>query len=422
MSTGTHRPLEAKLIALARDDAEDPLLLVALDLGWWMSAEDEWSLRGSILAATGLEPENLILALTHTHSGPSIARGDADAAGGDLIGPYLDGIERSISSTAAQVLLRLEPCLIDWARGSCDLAVNRDLYRADEGRYVVGANPCGETDSALVVGRLTTAGGATLAVIGNYAMHATSLGGENTMVSPDFVGAARELVESEHDCTFVFLQGASGDLSPREQYSSDPATADKHGRTLGLSVLSVINNMLEPGTTLCYERTIESGAPLGNYVSTPLTVTGPLEGQKVEIELPTQRNTPAASPNPAVQADRELRAARIRSNVEESMTTFPVTVWTIGDTRVIAYPGEAYSDLQKTLRAEFPDRILVFVNLANGAHLGYLPPAAAYAEGRYPAWQSPLGPGSLELLIDASRAQLQAQCSAPRPAALGART
>lgn len=408
ISTGAHRTLEAKLIALAAAPGDAPALLVSLDLGWWMDAADEWALRGGILADTGIEPDRLIVALTHTHSGPSITRADGDLPGGELIAPYLDGVRRKVSAAATELLTRLEPCVLDWATGHCTAAVNRDLYRADEGRYVLGANDGRAADSTLVVGRLTAEAqpARTVAVIANYAMHPTTLGGENALASADFVGAARELVEAETGGVFLFLQGASGDLSPREQYTSDTSVADRHGRTLGHAVLSVLSNLAAPGSALRYDRTIESGAPLGAFTSQPNVESGPIAAETVRLELETQQNTPPASPDPHVQADRELRAARVRSNVGAVTTPFPITMWTIGPARIIAYPGEAYSELQQTLRAEFPREVLVFANLANGAHQGYLPPAAAYDDGRYPAWQSPLARGSLERLIAAVRSRL----------------
>jgi hypothetical protein len=38
----------------------------------------------------------------------------------------------------------------------------------------------------------------------------------------------------------LFLQGASGELSPRNQYSGDTALADKNGEILGHAIISTI--------------------------------------------------------------------------------------------------------------------------------------------------------------------------------------
>src|SRR5215471_2442692 len=56
VAEGIHRPLTATVLTLRRDVNEPPLVLVALDLGWWRAREDEWRLRGGLLNALGLDP------------------------------------------------------------------------------------------------------------------------------------------------------------------------------------------------------------------------------------------------------------------------------------------------------------------------------------------------------------------------------
>jgi hypothetical protein len=56
---------------------------------------------------------------------------------------------------------------------------------------------------------------------------------ENTVISPDYVGATREVVKRETGAPCLFLQGASGELGPREGFVGDTAVTDKNGRELG---------------------------------------------------------------------------------------------------------------------------------------------------------------------------------------------
>src|SRR5215212_1160075 len=233
VATGVHDRLETKLVALADRQSGERCLLITLDLGWWMDASDEWRLRSAVLAATGLPQSALILALTHTHAGPSINSADRDEPGGEYIEPYLAGITESISSAARDVLGRLEPAVLDWRIDRCTLAANRDLHLASENRFVVGYNPEEAADDTLLVGRLCREGsGETLAVIANYAVHLTSLGGHNTLHSPALVGAARRLVESATGGAFVLLQWASGNLARRRQYSAHTEVAERNGEVL----------------------------------------------------------------------------------------------------------------------------------------------------------------------------------------------
>src|SRR5690606_7871979 len=108
-----------------------------------------------------------------------------------------------------------------------------------------------------------------IATIINYACHPTTLAWDNRLISPDYVGAMRETVEAYTHAPCLFLQGASGELAPAEQYTGNTGTADKHGRSLGYSVLAVLEAMPPPGTELSFVRIVESGAPLAVWDHVP---------------------------------------------------------------------------------------------------------------------------------------------------------
>ena len=62
--------------------------------------------------------------------------------------------------------------------------------------------------------------GTILATIVNYACHPTTLGGRNRLISPDYLGAMRETIETNTGLApCLFLNGAAGELAPREQVS-----------------------------------------------------------------------------------------------------------------------------------------------------------------------------------------------------------
>src|SRR6266516_4051778 len=96
---------------------------------------------------------------------------------------------------------------LTWRYGRCDLATNRDFPDPTGGpasagrphaeRTLCGFNPNAPADDTLLVGRITADdGGKTIATIVNYACHPTTLAWQNQLLSPDYLGALRELVES----------------------------------------------------------------------------------------------------------------------------------------------------------------------------------------------------------------------------------
>jgi hypothetical protein len=83
-------------------------------------------------------------------------------------------------------------------------------------------------------------------------------------------GALREVVEQFTGAPCLFLQGASGDLGPREGYVGDPAVADRNGRELGFAALSTLTALPAAGTRFRYTGPVVSGATLGTWAHEPL--------------------------------------------------------------------------------------------------------------------------------------------------------
>src|SRR6202008_789756 len=99
----------------------------------------------------------------------------------------------------------------------------------------------------------------------NYACHPTTLAWDNTLISPDFPGALREVVEQATGAPCVFLQGASGDLGPRQGFVGDTAVADRNGRQPGFAVLAALEALPPPASRFAYTGSVVSGATLGSW-------------------------------------------------------------------------------------------------------------------------------------------------------------
>jgi hypothetical protein len=99
--------------------------------------------------------------------------------------------------------------------------------------------------------------------------------------------------------------------------------------------------------------------------------------------------------------ERLARKRHVRVTIGNGKSAqLPVWIWNVGDTIIVAHREEAYSDLQIELRARFPQKSIVVMNLTNGS-CGYLAPQALYDRDIYQVWQSPYGRGSLEILTTA---------------------
>jgi hypothetical protein len=296
------------------------------------------------------------------------------------------------------------------------LAANRDFPDPASGRIVVGWNPGVESDGTLLVGRVTDSTGHCLATLVNYACHGTILAWDNTAISPDYVGALRELVETQTEAPCLFLQGAAGELAPRHQYVGDVAVADQAGHCVGHAVLSTLASLPPPQQAFAYAGVVESGAPLGIWKLRPAApLPRELTTRAIEISLPIKRDFPSqqqlttslAAAESNFERERLQRRLLLRRSLGDEPTYRSQHVlWRLGDVLLVSVPNEAYSVLQTSLRREAAPRPLLVVTLANGGR-GYLPPREDYAKATYSSTQSPFEPGCLEATIEGLGQEIQ---------------
>ncbi|HEY0187871.1 MAG TPA: hypothetical protein VGC67_10315 [Cellulomonas sp.] len=417
VATGVHRPLTATALAFRDDGARRWRYLLTLDLGWWRDAASFERLRDPLLAALDAEPDDLLLHLVHTHAGPSVCDLGLDLPGADLLPGYQRTLLAGAVAACTTARDQATDAVVTWAQGRCDLAVSRNLPCGD--RDVVAFDPGTPADGTVLVGRIVAVPSAgvptVLGVLLNYACHPTTLAHRNSLLSPDLVGAARAVIESGAGAPCLFLQGASGELSPREQYGPGTEVTDRNGRTLGFAALSVLTGMGEPGTRLRFDGVVESGAPLGLWVPEPAEVPTAVACAAVRVPLVAKPVPTAvevaeqwAGIDPVAAAERVRRATRLAEGYlapgadGQPVAEHPLWVWRLGDAVLVAHPGEAFSALQTELRRRHPDRAVLVLNLTNGPGFVYLPDRASYHRDRYQVWQTLVAPGGLEDLIDAA--------------------
>mgnify|MGYP003574860073 CR=1 FL=1 len=403
VASAVHKPLLMSCLVTQSND-ETLGVIIAADLGWWKNNDDEQDLRRSILDKCGLKEEQLLFCLSHTHAGPSICTNDKDQNGGEHIVPYLDFLKTTAIHSINQAKENLIDGYLSWEYGCCDLATKRDLNI--NGEYLIGYDPSATADQTLLVGRLNDLAGQLKAVICNYACHPTTFAHENTLISPDYVGAMRELIDEKLKVPTVFLQGASGDLAPKKQYVKDPEIVDANGRKLGYAVLATLENTSPINRKWTFDHALQSGAPLAIYAEKAIVPNQTFKQLKFEVKIPYKQldaiekiEQEFNACEDRVMKDRLWRKLNTRKSIgEQTHAILPVWIWQFGDAFVVAQANEVYAIGQELIRAHFKSRHVTFVNIANG-YLGYLPPEHLYGKDIYAVWQTPFEKGGLELLI-----------------------
>jgi hypothetical protein len=381
--------------------------------------------------AANVPVDGTILSYSHTHASGLFTLDRADMPGGEMIPGYLTEMRARLATACREAAENMQEVLITYATGRCDMAVNRDYWDEANGLYVCGYNPDAPADDTLVVGRITDVHGNLVCTMVNYACHATTLAWENTLISPDFVGAMRETVEEHTGAPCIYAQGACGDLAPRYGYTGDATVADQNGRWLAYAALSVLESMGPTGTDFAYQGPVISGATLGTWGHVPFTEerlaqVSEFGGGTFLVDLPQKprrdvealqrdkadwlaRQQEADARGDTVAArDYGARAERARRWIERVKSlpegaTFPVrfSVHRMGDSVWVTCGGEPYSLLQQELRRRFPDVAVLVSPISGDVAAAYLLPANRYGKGLYQEEPSNTAPGSLEKLIGA---------------------
>ncbi|HVJ88072.1 MAG TPA: neutral/alkaline non-lysosomal ceramidase N-terminal domain-containing protein [Caulifigura sp.] len=412
-----HRPLTLSAMVISSPEQESPLILICMDLPGWRTLKALPDFFARLQSVLEVKPESLMIALCHTHAAPTLELSEKplDIAGGDLLYEWNQSLPEKIVSTVREARKQAVDAVLEWSTGRCGLASVRDFRdpAEDKNRFVCGYSPEATADDTLLVGRVSDQAGKVRATIVNYACHPTTLAWENTAVSPDYIGATREVVEGATEAPMFFLLGACGELAPRYQYTGDSAVPDAHGRQLGHAVLSVLYGMEPAGVKLTYSGVMESGAPLARWTRTAAESSSRLKASRTEVDVPLKdwptadelRRAYADCPDRALQ-ERIKRKLGIREALGDG-STYPLELftWQMGEAVLIGSRAEAYSILQQELRGRFADHPVACMNLVNGS-IGYLPPAPLYDEDIYPVWQTPFDRGCLEKTIAAAESSI----------------
>jgi hypothetical protein len=437
-ATGVHRPLVADVMVFAPvEGISPPLIQAKLDLCGLVESQHE-ALTQALGEAAGVPRDRVVISYSHTHSSGWFIPDRFKFPGGELIPAYLEELGAKLSQTCPQAMASLQDATITYGTGRCNMAANRDYWDELRQGFSCGFNPDAPADDTVVVARITDSSGRLVATLVNYGCHPTTLAWENTLISPDYIGAMREEVERALQVPCLFAQGACGDLGPRDGFVGDTAVADRNGRQLAYAALSALAAMGPAGTDFQYQGAVVSGATLGTWAHVPLTAERQTQAARFDsgrytVDLPLKprpdraalreeladwearqqaadaRGDAVAARDCGAHAERARRwLARLDDLPEGPTFPLPFYVHRMGDAVWVACSGEPYSIAQVELRRRFPAFTLLFSPLSGALQVAYLLPAARYGKGLYQEEPSILAPGCLEQLIDAIAARIEA--------------
>lgn len=401
--------LYARLVYLERGDHR--MLLVAVDSeGVLRTAYN--MLRAAIAASTGLEQGQIIINASHTHSGLYYSLDDEV-----LLAKYKYHLLRQqsfnllvshVAEGARQAAKNQQPVALSVGQGGLpELAWNRRLqYLSDYHARRFNPRrkfPIGTTDPTLGIVRLDTASGKPLALLCNYACHATI--GE-TGLSGDWPGYAMLALERElgDSCTALFVQGCAGNVAPnwRLQGAGQSRSAvDTVGALFAARAQHVLLTSMEPIDAasltigraeyplplvpLSYGGTAVGDVPLKRWFEPPPLVATSSVGSIEDLERRFEREATSSKWKGEDYGHWVLLALADRLALARNLPEWnrhEVHGIACGPLCFMFLPGEVFVDYALEIK-ESSSYKYTFVSAYNDSTITYVPDPVAFEEGGY---------------------------------------
>jgi hypothetical protein len=427
--------LEMWATALALKSGDETIVIVDVDISY-LHPELATKVLAAIQQLTKLPLSNIRISYTHTHSGPAttLGRGGWTNEGMEMVGPYSESLVPKIAGAAWQAIGALQPARIKAGIGHSEIAVNRRFHRPEDGVVVVGHNYEGAVDHDVTVLRIDAIDGSPIAAVVGYACHPITVGPDNDLITPDYPGVVKRVVEAATGATTLFLQGAAGNIGPIRGCARNGVVEYKLlGQRLGLAAATAWSEIEPIPGEYTYIGTLESGAPLGIFVDQP----GEEPDRTIRVgvrrvELPhreyetPERLQAAYEANVAklmelretngdadeirrvtMECKRTSMRARLAHEVTESRSReWELQAFTIGDDiALICSPGEPFIEMGLAIKDASPYETTFYGGYSNvGA--AYLPWANAYPIGGYEIEVTPFAPEASQIFTDAAIALL----------------
>ncbi|MDD3926310.1 MAG: neutral/alkaline non-lysosomal ceramidase N-terminal domain-containing protein [bacterium] len=339
----------------------ESIILISCDL-LSMSVDYADLIRRRIASRQCIAMENILLACTHTHSGPAVqnlpALGEIDA-------DYINSLPEAIAEA-------VEYAEDDLSAADLSCCV-REVEPIGFNRRNMSSQPVDSVLRGLFFKRRYDK-----VYLLNYACHPVVLGPVNS-ISSDWPGALISALENKGH-KGIFFQGFCGDIDPvcnlQQWGSGNKETMDDYGRSLCHDVLE-----LEKDAALLAVTKLKA---LERRLTLRLSIPAkPILEQDIRFWM--QRSTGLADKRFITEWAGCAEDNYDRLKNRPYLSDVPIQAFFIGPIKMLCLPGEAFCSYGLQLRKE----AMFTVGYANG-NIGYLPTHDAYADvGDYACYGSP---------------------------------
>lgn len=345
--------------------------------------------KARIAESTGLAPERVLIACTHTHTGA--ATGD-DAYTDFAIGRIADAVRLAWDGR--------KPARMGFGRASENrVAFNRRFHMRDgtvRTNPGVGnpdvLKPAGPIDPEIGVLCLQGINGQTIGLLANYALHYVGAPNSQDSISADYFGAFSALIQRMRGAQFpaALSNGACGDINNIDVIGNARPKNERFQHSERVAGL-IAAGALWAWNEMEFSEDVPIGAAMREIV---------LQRKPKPTEADMARVREIEAMKQPTMADRAFvrRITKRMADVPDHVSTY-VQALRIGNLGIATAPGEFLVELGLDVKARSPFAQTMLIEIAND-YIGYIPTRKSYEEGGYEPEASLFQPGCGELIAD----------------------
>ena len=398
ISTGVHDPLLSSALFLS--DGQNRVLLIANDVIFISKALAQ-RVRSRIREKTGIPETSILIAATHTHSGPVTVDYISNTSD-PLVPPadrdYLDFLQDRIVEAALNAVKNEQSAQIGLALAdSSGIGTNRH-------------HPGGPADPQTPVLLLRSKrNGQNLACLLVCSMHPTVLHEDSTLISADFPGQTRKILQKQvlgADCPLLHFTGPAGNQSPRHVISGTTfAEAERLGGILAAAVTRSLDQMAFFAQAVLASRSHAIDLPRRPIPTLESAHKALQQSIQVFKRIQEQKASPQEIRTAECDifgAEETLTLARAAEEnrleaIYQSCLPAEIQLVQIGPWNFIAWPGEFFVEYALAVKKQCKNTFVI--SLANGELQGYIVTPEAVENGYYEAGNALFAPQSGQLFI-----------------------
>ncbi len=380
-STDVHDELFAN--ALVMDDGKNRVAMVSCDV-LSIGNTSKQAIRDAIERETDVDPDHVFLCATHTHTGPAVV----SALGTNADEIYTEQFIKMVAGSVKMANDRLEDVDLGIGSGSAPGWAFPRRYWMKDGTVKMHPRKGdpnivrvqGEADPELNVLYVKNKADEAIAIMVNFACHATVVGGDR-VISADYPGAIRDNIKKlvGQKTVVLFGNGPCGDVCQIDVENPARSESGHAWRArMGLALACEAVKVMAATDPLPPEE-IDMDVRK-EYLDIPIRE---IPQKELAEACKTFANKPL-DPPPTKRDEIEKRELILLAEEREKDPHAHAELMAIriGKSAIVGIPAELFSGLGRQIKLASAYKPTFVIELANGC-VGYIPTEEAFPGGGY---------------------------------------